>query len=466
MVRLRVALPFVLACVWLAAPQGIGQERPGTAGSERTVILVSIDGFAHFYLDDPKAPVPTLRRLAREGAVAERGMECSFPTVTWPNHTTLVTGVPPARHGVFGNNVFDRAKDEEVQLLIDPVFDKWEIVRVPTIYDVAHAAGLKTAGIIWPATRHAQSLDWTVPDMAPQDVFEKYSTPSWLAELRAAGLPIERYGAWVKAEAGGTRRDWMWTQATIRLVNQHRPNLVLLHLIEADHVQHNEGPKTGDAYWSVSYEDQLIRDLRDMIEASPRREHITLIVTSDHGFFVTRNTIQPNVRLRQLGLVRLQGGKVASRDAWVVAQGGSAAVYVRDTTGRAEIVAQLRQELGKLEGVERVVEPSEFAALGQPKPADHAWGADLWLAAREGYSFGGSATADAVVVAGPQRGTHGYLPGHADMHGILIAWGHGVRPGTKLGKIHNTQVAPTVAQLLGLHLPDAEGKPLQIGPER
>src|SRR5436309_10686201 len=104
---------FVLLWVLLLAAPRIVEAAPQT---DRCVILVSVDGLAGFYLDDPKADLPTLRRLAREGARAE-GLSCSFPTVTWPNHTTLVTGVPPVKHGVIGNGYFDRKKATPVSLL-------------------------------------------------------------------------------------------------------------------------------------------------------------------------------------------------------------------------------------------------------------------------------------------------------------------------------------------------------------
>jgi predicted AlkP superfamily pyrophosphatase or phosphodiesterase len=75
------------------------------------VVMISVDGLAAHYIDDPKAEMPTLRALASDGARAD-SMRASNPTVTWPNHTTLVTGVVPARHGVVGNNYFDRATQQ------------------------------------------------------------------------------------------------------------------------------------------------------------------------------------------------------------------------------------------------------------------------------------------------------------------------------------------------------------------
>jgi predicted AlkP superfamily pyrophosphatase or phosphodiesterase len=454
--------PFGLATSALAG----GQAEPGgAAGKDRCVVLVSLDGCAQFSLDDPKSDLPTLRRMAREGAVADGGLTCSFPTVTWPNHTTLVTGVSPGRHGVLGNSVLDREKGEVVSLLLDPVFDKDQIVKVPTIYDAAHAAGLKTAGVVWPATRRAKGLDRVLPDMSG-DHFEAFSTPAWLDELRAQGLPIDRYGPWVKAKEGGPRRDWMFTRAAIDAITRQRANLVLLHLIELDHAQHDGGPGSGDARWALSTMDDRLRDLRDAIEQAGLGDRTTVLVTSDHGFFATDHAIQPNVRLRELGLIRLEGKTVAARQAWSLSQGGAAGVYILDRPGREAIARRIARAMTGVEGIEAVFTPDQYDRIGQARPDDDPHAPDLWLAAKEGYSFSNEAAGDSVVTASKPAGTHGFLPDHPGMRGIFIAWGAGIEPGTKLGRVANTQVAPTIAKLLGLDFPSAEGKPVSAALSR
>lgn len=81
---------------------------PSIASSEevpRHVVVISIDGFAAYLVDDPRVPLPTIRRLAREGAIVSGGMTVSNPSVTWPNHTTLVTSRTPGRHGLIANGV-------------------------------------------------------------------------------------------------------------------------------------------------------------------------------------------------------------------------------------------------------------------------------------------------------------------------------------------------------------------------
>ena len=101
-----------------------------------------MDGLAGFYLDDPRAQIcPALAQTSLGEGARASGMVSSSPTVTWPNHTTLVTGASPAQHGVLGDHGLDRQTGKNVALIMDPNFDKDQIVKLPTIYDVAHDAG-------------------------------------------------------------------------------------------------------------------------------------------------------------------------------------------------------------------------------------------------------------------------------------------------------------------------------------
>ncbi len=316
--------------------------------SDRIVVLISVDGLAHYYFDDPKAEMSTIRQLAAEGACAS-DMKCSMPTVTWPNHTTLVTGVYPGKHGVIGNNYFDRAKGENVTLITDPVFNKDEIVKVPTIYDVAKDAGLKTAAIIWPASRGAWTLDWTVPDVFTDALFQKYGTPTLWPEFQQAGIPYEKQGAWCKS-GDGESRDKMYVQMFNEVVRTHRPNLALLHLVEVDHVEHAHGPQSPEAYAAVKFADQCVREVWEELQKSfPGKA--TLIVSADHGFFPYRQMVQPNVLLRKEGLVKTdEKNKVVGGDVRVLGQGGASFLYVLDQAHREAIVGRLAELFKDVEG--------------------------------------------------------------------------------------------------------------------
>src|SRR4051812_42894690 len=185
MTKCRTLVLLILAGFFLSSLGCRAAFAATTFDPDRIVVLISVDGLAGYYLDDPKADIPTLRQLMAEGARAE-SMKAVSPTVTWPNHTTIVTGVYPAKHGVVGNNYYDRATEKRVVLISDPVYDKEQIVKAETIYDAAHAAGLKTAGIRWPATRNAKTLDWAFPDVAEFGLMRKYTTPALKAEMTEA----------------------------------------------------------------------------------------------------------------------------------------------------------------------------------------------------------------------------------------------------------------------------------------
>src|SRR5436190_14110864 len=157
---------------------GVLQVGLVSATTNDHVILITIDGLAAYYFSDPQAPLPTLRKLAAEGASAE-ALHVSNPTTTWPNHTTLVTGVSPARHSVLFNGMLVRQGPGQ-PVKIEGDHDQSELITVPTIYDRLHRLGFRTAAVNWPCTRGATTLDDNWPD-APDAI--RSTTPRLRAEL-------------------------------------------------------------------------------------------------------------------------------------------------------------------------------------------------------------------------------------------------------------------------------------------
>lgn len=436
-------------------PTGPAPEKP------RHVVIISIDGLPASVLDDPRARIPTIRRLRSEGAAAE-SLKCSFPSMTWPCHTTLATGVEPRRHGVFGNNYLDRSTGKTVDLIPDPVFDKDEIVRVPTLYDVAFKAGLKTAAVIWPASRNAKTLHWTVPDVKTQELFLKYGTPEWLEELRREGIFVDMQETWCGRPGGGVQRDWMYARAAAQLIREHRPHLLLLHLVEVDHALHASGPGSPDALWAASYADDRVRDVVEAVEAAGLRDRTAVFVLSDHGFAGYTRTLHPNVHLRKSGLLTVEAGKPLTRQAYALAQGGACFLYVLDRDRRPTILQNLKAKFRAQEGVQAVFEEKDFPSLGLATPEQDPRMPDLILAAKEGYTFSDATTGDNLVTSAPtMKGSHGHLPSEPGLRGVLVAWGAGIRPGARLPQANAVDVAPTAARLLGLRMEDVDGRVLE-----
>ncbi len=450
---------FLLSLSALLPLSGVSLQASEPA-RDRHVILVSVDGLAHYYFDDPKAPMPAIRKLAAQGARAKR-MKASLPTVTWPNHTTLVTGVQPGKHGVIGNNFFDRATLESVAFIPDPVFDKDEIVKVPTVYDVAHQAGLTTAGIIWPASRNAKTLTWTVPDVFSQELFEKYGTPSLLEECRAAGIPVHKQEEWCKAgNAGKGMRDHLYTQMSVHIIKKHKPNFLALHLVSVDAFQHATGSHTPEAYWAIKDSDNHVRELVEAVEEAGLRDKTTFIIASDHGFITYNKIIQPNVLLKQAGLIKALGTRPTERRVWSFSQ-GVAYIYILDQANREALLREVTPKLAAMEGVEEVIEEKDFAKYGLQGPTEDPRMPDLILSAKEGYYFGNNVAGDDVVVpTDSPKGAHGYSPDHPLMDASFVISGAGVKPGVVLDTVSNTDVAPTAAHFLGVEMKEVDGRVL------
>lgn len=438
----------------------------GIAAPAEHVILVSIDGWAHHYFEDPRCHMPTVKKLAAEGVRAKR-MECSFPTVTWTNHTTLVTGVSPGKHGVLGNDYWDRAQWKKIPLIPDPIFNKEEIVKTPTIYDVVKQAGMSTSGVIWPATRGAKTLDWTVPDVFEQELFEKHGTPQLIAEAKELGIPVEKQMEWCKAgNPGKAQRDYMYSQLAQHIIRTKKPNFLALHLVSLDSFEHAHGRQVPEAYWAANDSDNRVADLIRATEEAGIRDKTTFVITTDHGFINFTKLINPNVILKQEGLTKSVLGKTLDKSSKVfaMAEGGACFVYVFDQANRDRILADITPKLAAIEGVETVVERKDFAkTVGHLLPEEDPREPDLFLSAKDGYNFTDSlADSNVITTVDVQKGSHGYLQTHPDMGGCFVISGAGVKSsGGVIGKIDNRDVAPTMAKLLGVTIPGVEGRVLE-----
>jgi predicted AlkP superfamily pyrophosphatase or phosphodiesterase len=417
----------------------------------RRTIVISIDGFAAFYWDDPQARLPTLRRLAERGARAA-GMETVFPSTTWPTHVSMVTGVSPCVHGVVANHILNRQTGATEDLTGDPIYDAPALLRAPTVYDWAHRAGHRTAAIDWPATRNATTLDFNLPFFKDQRVFETQTAKAVWDELTALGFPMHRQGEWALLPKR-LHKDEMVGRVAAHVARRHEPALLLLHFLCVDSLQHLHGPRSPEAYWALEYVDGLIGRFLATL-GDPGLDRTSVFVVSDHGFLPSSREIRPNVRLRKLH---------AQREARFVMNHGAGALYRLDADPAA--LAQLAREIAAMEGVSGTWPAAEYGSLGLPSPAAHHLVADVMFEAAPGYSFGDGAggdgaDGDAEHGAPKYLGTHGQRPLYADNAAFFLAVGAGVRRGVALGPIRSRDVAPTVAATLGLRMEAVEGATL------
>lgn len=444
---LRVLVALLVAANLSAA---FAAENPA---KKNHVIVITIDGGAAFYLDDPRAPIPNLRKLAAEG-VSAKGMKVVNPAVTWPNHTTLVTGVTPAKHSLLYNGLL--VANSKGGFSRNSEATKMEMVAVPTVYDLLHKKGFSTAAINWPATQKADTLDYCLPDLHRPIPF---STPKLIKELTDAKILDDTTDA-AFLDVGGARREQIWCDAARYLLREHQPNLLLLHFLIADGTQHRYGPQGPEAYDALRIIDGHLGEVFDTVEKSGLRDSTTIFIVADHGFERVMKQIVASTILRRAGLLETAEGKTRVQ---TIPEGGTLMVYFRSAETREADREKVIELFKNQEGVGKIIGPKDFVKYGFPMPEKNPQMADLVLSAKHGYSFSGVEETDETIIPtrGGGSGSHGYLSENPNMNAIFVAAGRGIAKGKKIGLVENIDVAPTVAFLLGEKLPGADGKVLK-----
>lgn len=453
---LSLCLGLILVSTPIHSVDTATKETPDReAGEPRAehVVLVSIDGLRpEFYLDR-SWPAPMIQQLARDGAAAER-VEGVFPTVTYPSHTTLLTGVRPARHGVHYNSPFDPAGTTE------DWYWNASSIHVPTLWDLCREAGLTSASIGWPVSVGAP-VDWNLPEIWDPENPANFlrttadaSTPGLFDEIEreATGrLRLETFTIYHH-----TRDDRAGDIASY-LLETYRPNLLLLHILSTDEFQHQDGRDSDRVRRAVAVADRAVAQLWETAERTGMLQHTTFVITGDHGHVDRHTELAPNVWLRQAGLLeRNDPAKADGRKDWRAVfhvSGAAAFLHLKDPsdveglTLAVETLESLDSSVGSLF---RIVGRDELDHLGSAPDASFA------LALRPGVQV--SDRADGPAVSAVSGATHGYLPdAHPHVYTGLIASGAGIEPGRRAAELRLVDVGPLVAELLGLTLPDAEG---------
>ena len=458
--------PLLRRLAWLSGAL-LAAASAGAADPGRHVVLITIDGFPAYLWRDATIPLPNLRQLAAQGVVAD-AMTVVNPSITWPNHTTLVTGVTPQKHGVLYNGLVTRLGPGK-PIRNEQWADKAKLVRVPTVYDAAFDAGLTTAEVDWVAITRPGTINWSFAEIVdPAAVLPREMVAAGVATEKeilavAEKKPVVGTNVEPPKRLNAAERDELWTRAAGFVFTRHQPNLLLFHPLNTDGQHHRYGPGSPEGLAALRLVDRYVGDLLQAIDASGLREKTTVLVTTDHGFKKVGKFIYPNVALRKAGLLRAAGATIAQCDAYVGTQGGIALVYVTDPARRGELLPQLKALFAGMEGVAEVLDATtEAHARGMPTPAENEAMGELILYPKNGYAFTGAATGD--IVNGPSvnyGGTHGYAATDPELDGIFIAQGAGIRRGVKLDRVRNLDVAPTSARLLGVALPTADGRAME-----
>jgi arylsulfatase A-like enzyme len=394
----------------LVAVSAVAAERGEIGERTPVVILLSLDGVRHDYLD--RGGLPALERIARSGARAE-GLIPIFPSSTFPNHVALATGTHADRHGIVNNRFHDPEKGD-FSYSGDASF-----IEAEPIWVTAERQGVRTAAFFWVGSE----TDW-----------------------RGTGASY-RKTPFDDATGEAEKVDQILTW--LDLPPEQRPRLILSWWHGADSTGHRHGPDSERTTDELRGQDRQLARLLEGLDQRQLWPYTTLLVVSDHGMIGVSEGIDPSAPLEKAGI-----------RARVIFGAACAHVHLEDPAQREAAVAVL----SAVEGVRayfadavpqqlRYRHPrrtGDVVALTEPpKVFVKPWSqvAGLLRFSR---------------LLGRVRGAHGYHPDpHPELNGIFLAVGRGVGAAVALSPVRAIDVAPTVSHLLGIDPPaHSEGDPI------
>jgi predicted AlkP superfamily pyrophosphatase or phosphodiesterase len=361
------------------------------------VILISIDGFRHDYV--AKHGAVHLGALAA-GGVQARYLVPSFPSLTFPNHYTLVTGLRPSHHGLVDNRFYEPARGSGYSMSNRATVGEGSWYGGTPLWVLAERQGMLSASYFWVGS------EAPIQGIRPT-YFYNYN--------EAVGIK----------DRIATVRSWL------QLPEDRRPHLITFYFSEVDHAGHDYGPDAPETGAVVRWVDTAIHRLTE--EVAKTGLPVNFIVVADHGMTAVdrdRAILTP---------------RVDSSVAVVVSGGELVQVYLKKRDSLEAVYNRLKEGA---EGytVYRKAEVPKHLRFGEEDDYYNRIG-DLVLIPNWPRSFTSSGRR-------PKPGAHGFDPALVpDMRAIFFAWGPQIRKGRTIGPLSNVEVYPLVTRLLGLHNP-------------
>jgi predicted AlkP superfamily pyrophosphatase or phosphodiesterase len=417
---------------------------------KRSLVVVSMDGLSSVDLPYVES-LPNFRALM-EGCIC-RQMRGTYPTQTYPLHASLITGTYPHRHGIRSNTLFQPGRSS-------PDWHWYSrYLLTPALYELATRAGLPTATLLWPGAAGSASR-YVIPEI-------KTTRPgqSFLWLVLTGGRPLFvlhmalRYG-WLLKSLEYMYLDDFTTAVACRLIRRSKTSLLLLHLLDLDGTRHRHGFRSPGIGSVLEDQDRRLGRLLAASRAAGAFQETAFIVFGDHAYIDVHTRIRINAAFREAGLIRFdRRGRLSSWEAWANCCEGSAQVHLRNPADRAvrrtleRLFAGLRNGAGGV--VETVYGKDQIAAMKVGGDAEYM------LEARAGCYFVPETEGQAVAPAQADlRAVHGYHPDRPGYSSLFFAAGAGLRRGVELPAMRIVDLGPTLAALLGLDIPAAEGRVL------
>jgi predicted AlkP superfamily pyrophosphatase or phosphodiesterase len=414
------------------------------------VVVVSVDALNAKDFDTIKE-LPNFKKLIENGSYA-REVVGVYPSLTYPSHTSIITGTYPDKHGIVNN------KRNEIGVKSPTWYWYSKDIKVPTVYELAKKKNLTVGALAWPVTAGAD-IDYNYPEIwttkLEQDETEliaQNGTPDFVRYIRS------RFGKKLK-ERQQPELDNFITDSAVYLIKSKKTDLTLIHLGELDSKRHGYGADASIVKEILKKQDERLGRIINASKEAATYDSTTFIILGDHGFIDIDKKVNLNVAFKNEGLITTdKEDSITNWEAVVDACDGSAYIYLRDkndTNLKNRVEAVLAQYKNQNEyGIEDIYSKTDIEKFRTNPEADYM------LEAKKGFFFSNEWQGQAIVEKSKALGTHGFSPYKPDYNTFLLISGARAKKGVVLPKANLVDEGPTMARLLNLKMDNVDGRVL------
>lgn len=417
------------------------------------VFVISIDAFVYEDLEIVRN-LPNFSKII-DGSSMVKNITTIYPSFTYPIHVSMMTGTYPDKHGINHNEAFmPGVKINQWNFMADRI-------KVKTLLEIAKESGISTSSVFWPVMGNVKA-DWVIPEIWCYDP----EGNMYDAMLRGTSKEVlDQF--WHLSDVLNWQKqpgfDEFAVRCTLEIIEKKQPQLMFLHISNLDLKRHYTGMYSEEAIEALHIHDEQLGRIIKALEDAGVYDETTFILTSDHGHTYCDKLIAPNQLFQERGLLRQsEDGQLHDWDLLAKSTGHSAHIYINEYKNGKAYKQEIYQYLTSKEVMDQLGIESVFT-LEEVQEKYHLSGEfSFVIEGKDGVAYQDDANAPLLTIPNKNDykysiSTHGHLP-HKGPKPPFIVRGKGVKSGVVLENADIVDEPATIAALLGLDIPNKDGK--------
>jgi Uncharacterized proteins of the AP superfamily len=395
--------------------------------------------------------LPNFSSLIKSGSYSNN-VESVYPSLTYPAHTSIITGKLPKNHGIVNNILI-----QPNRFLSSDWFWERKHIKGTTLFDIAKSNGLKTAALLWPITGKAP-IDYNIPEIFPNRSWQNQIIVSLLNGSKFFQYNMNKKFGHLRNGISQPSLDNFTLSSLIDLLETKAPEFTAVHFTDVDSQRHDYGYSSNEAYAALKRHDERLGKIINTLNKLNIFEETTLVALGDHSFLDAKYVIKINNLFLKHNLLELTSkNKIKHTVAYCNYCDGSAYIYLKDKSRHGEVYELLNKfSEENNDCIKKIYSNKDASNLGADPNCD------FMLEAKQGYYFINDIDGEIIEEAKGKYhvATHGYSPKIQDYQTFFIAKGPDIREYYSIGFMSLLSEGPTLAKILGGNLDNPDGNVL------